>query len=514
MKKITLIISLSLLFSSCSWVEKFSSKEEEEIEQYRAPKSVKINKDVLFTESLRVKNFYKENEYFTVWTEEQNRKDFLDGISNLEQEGIDLMKYDMAKMAMYHAKYENLNLYEKIQADIVFTDSFLKITKNLVHGKVNPNKYYSDWVAPLKEVNFNQLLLEALTDKNIDEALKQQIPSNAYYLGIKEAIASYQTLPKDTLLSLKATDHSKIKKKLNYWNDGSFSSFDSSWDEEAKDALKHFQKRHGLYPSGNITEETLTQLNVSKDYRLKQLRVNLERARWFYKELGENYVLVNLPEFKLFLYENGSLVETHDVIIGKQERATPILSSTFNNLVINPTWTVPPTILKNDLVPKASANRSYFVNNKITIFDKKGKVVSPGSWDSENFKNYRYVQKPGGSNSLGLIKFNFPNDHMVYLHDTNNRTMFEHKKRDLSSGCVRVKDPFDLATRILEIEGSDYDREKLDTLVARGETKTIPLKKKVNVHQLYWTAWKNDQGVQFRNDIYSLDDGLYKKLVN
>lgn len=513
MKKINLILGLSLLLSGCNWIEQFSGNNSQEIEQYRAPKSVEINKDLLFTKSLRVKNFYKENDYFTVWIEEKNRIDFLNAIQNLEIDGIDLSQYKISNLVSYNNNYESLNLYEKIQADILYTDSFLSIVKNLVHGKINPNKYYSDWVVDLKAVNFNQLLLAGVTDENIDEIIENEVPSNTYYKGIKEAIVAYNKLPKDSLTHLKASDYSNIKKKLNYWNDADFSSFENSWNDDAKEALKKFQKRHGIFPSGNINAETLVQLNVSKEYRLKQLRANLERARWFYKDLGENYVLVNLPEFKLFLYENGDLVETHDVIIGKLERATPILSSTFNNLIINPTWTVPPTILKNDLVPKASANRGYFASQRMTILDKKGNAVDPIDWNPEAYKSYRYVQKPGNTNALGLIKFNFPNDHMVYLHDTNNKTMFSNKKRDLSSGCVRVKDPFALATRILEIEGSSYDREMLDTLVARGNTKTIPLKKKVNVHQLYWTAWNDDQGVQFRNDIYSLDEGLYKRLV-
>lgn len=512
MKKICLILSIAFILNSCNWNESLLG-DKDEIKQYRLPESILINKDKLFTKSLFVKNFYKENNYFTVWISQKNRTDFLNQILKLKKEGVAIEKVDISYLLFGNMRFDSLNKYEKIDLDLAYTDAFFTMLKQAVHGKVNPNKYYSDWVAPQKQLDFNQLLLTALNENKVEQTFIDNIPNNNYYNGIKEAIVYYENLPKDTLVGFHNSDVVKIKKKLNYYSDAEFSDLNTDLNEEFKDGLKKFQKRHGIYPSGNITEETLNALNVSKEKRLEQLRVNLERARWFYNDLGENYVLVNLPECKLFLYENGNLVETHDVIIGKNERRTPVLSSVFSNLVINPTWTVPPTILKNDLVPKASASRSYFANHRMTIYDKKGKVVEPGNWNPSEYKSYRYVQKPGSGNALGLIKFDFPNAHSVYLHDTNNRSAFAQKKRDLSSGCVRVKDPFELAMRILEIEGSTYNREQIDTLVVREKTKIIPLKKKVNVHQLYWTAWKDDQGIQFRNDIYSLDDNLYKKLI-
>ena len=203
------------------------------------------------------------------------------------------------------------------------------------------------------------------------------------------------------------------------------------------------------------------------------------------------------------------------MIIGKKERRTPVLSSAFNGIIVNPKWTVPPTILKNDVVPKATANRGYFASNRLTIFDKKsGKQVSAENWNPANYSGYRYVQQTGKLNSLGLIKFDFPNKHMVYLHDTNNRSRFVENNRALSSGCVRVEDPFDLAKAIFQIEGVNVERADLDTLVAREKTKNIKLNKKVNVHQVYFTAVIDKTGsIKILNDVYSLDNILYKRLI-
>ncbi len=431
----------------------------------------------------------------------------------LEKDEINIQHLQLTKLAFRHRDYNKMNLDEKSEIDIAFTNTFFTVSKLFIHGKINPNKYYSDWIVPQRELDFFRELEQVLSDASFQDFFEKYTPKNGYYNGIKDAIQIYKKLPNDTLLNISYHDISKIKKKLNYYNDAQFSDFSDNISVDFTEALKRFQKRHGLFPNGKIDDETLIELNVSKEDRLRQLKVNLERARWFYNDLGQHYVMVNLPECKLFLFSNGNLLQQHDIIIGTNERKTPILSSSFNNLILNPTWTIPPTILKNDVVPKATYNLDYFSNNRITIYDKKDKAVDPLNWNSDLFKNYRYVQSPGSNNALGLIKFDFPNSHSVYLHDTSNRSFFLRKNRDLSSGCVRVKDPFDLAIEILKIEAIDYSMADLENIINIGNTKRIPLKQKVKIHQHYWTAWKDENGIQFRKDIYQLDKALYKRLI-
>jgi murein L,D-transpeptidase YcbB/YkuD len=199
--------------------------------------------------------------------------------------------------------------------------------------------------------------------------------------------------------------------------------------------------------------------------------------------------------------------------VGVLTRKTAVLSSTFNTIILNPTWTVPPTILEEDLLPAATKKRGYFASKNITIYDKKNNIVSAWHWNPEKYKNYRYVQTPGDNNSLGNVKFNFINRYSVYLHDTNHRDYFSKSSRSLSSGCVRVENPLPLAQYMLQ--DRYWTMERICEVIATKKTTTIPLKEKIDIHQLYWTAWMNRDGnMEFRQDIYNLDDELYEKLRN
>lgn len=281
--------------------------------------------------------------------------------------------------------------------------------------------------------------------------------------------------------------------------------------KEIYSALENKIPTNLFYKNLKSEFQKLTDFNSNK---AKKIIVNMERSRWLPDDMGEYYVWVNIPEERLRVFESGIETKQHRVVTGKPERKTPVLSSVFNQLVINPTWTVPPTILKNDVVPKASENRGYFLQQRLKIVDKAtGVVISPENWNPDRFNSYRYVQATGSMNALGLIKFNFPNDHMVYLHDTNNRSVFNRTERALSSGCVRVENPFSLAEKILSIEGSKWTRSDLDTLVKREKTKFIELKKIVHIHQTYLTAYVENGQLKMFNDVYDLDEGLYKRIA-
>jgi murein L,D-transpeptidase YcbB/YkuD len=229
--------------------------------------------------------------------------------------------------------------------------------------------------------------------------------------------------------------------------------------------------------------------------------------------MGKEYVIVNIPDYKLVLVENTDTIRTHKVIVGRDKRPTPILSSKLTHVVFNPTWTVPPTILREDVIPSITRNRRYLAQTNIKIFDSKGNEVSAGNWKLSRAKGYRYVQSPGTFNSLGMVKFVFPNRFSIYLHDTNHRDFFGKQKRSLSSGCVRVENPLELVETLLG-EGSNWDLEKITKILQSEKTKHIKLQNKIDIHILYWTAWSENNQLIFRDDIYNLDGDLYQKLRN
>lgn len=419
-----------------------------------AEKKFLIEKPLLFGKNEQITTFYANNDFETVWQDSLNRNELISAIIDSRYDGVLPESYPLAKLIKAHWDYQNLSIPELKKADIDFSENFFKIANQLASGKVNPKKLYGDWEPYIQEFDYVLLLEKSLVEKNIHKTLEDIKPKSELYLKYKKAFAKYvPIISKDT-----------------------------------------------------VSAEGLMQ---------KKIWVNFERTKWLQPDLGENYVWINLPEYRLQLIQNNQIVETHKVIVGKKERRTPVLSSSFSGIIINPKWTVPPTILKKDLVPKATANRGYFESNRLTIYDKKtGKQIDPENWNPENYGAYRYVQQTGRLNSLGQIKFDFPNKHMVYLHDTNNRAMFGVANRALSSGCVRVENPFGLAETIFKLEGKNILRSEMDTLAHYEKTKNFKLNQKVNVHQVYFTAVIDSTGyVKILNDIYALDNRLYKRLI-
>lgn len=484
-----------------------------------------IDSLLLREKPLPLKTFYRTNNFTTVWTDEADRKSLHKAIEEATLDGLLPSDYNIKALL----KFENsktITEEECIAYDVLMTESFRKLANHLFKGKVKASGLYYDWALAPKSLNANILLTEVLKRHNIDEVLDRCRPKNPIYVGLRKSLQYLNELPSDdslskititTRLTLKdsSTVVMDIKKRLAYWKDlSSKDAQNNIYDYKTVKALKHFQQRHGIYPDGNLNNRTVAALNTSKAKRMEQVVTNLERWRWFANDFGERAIVINIPNYRMDVIENAiDTVETYRIVVGKPERRTPILYSMLNFLVINPTWTVPPTILKEDLTPSATKDRSYFANHNMKIFYGRDTTeTTPEEWIPEKADHYRYVQSPGENNSLGLVKFNFRNSYSVYLHDTNHRELFSRGQRALSSGCVRVQDPLKLAGYILDKEDTGWTEEKLQEIIALGKTENVGLKKGTHVHQLYWTAWMDKDGLQFRNDIYNLDKVLYNKL--
>ena len=469
-----------------------------------------------------VKNFYKVNNYQTVWINSKNRTALINFIKSIEPDGLLPETYNIANLENYELKTKTQR--ECIDYDIMLSVSFRKVAKHLFKGVLTARSVYRDWDLPAKKFNANKLLTQALSDNAVEQLLTKCRPEHPIYAGLQKSFVFINALPDDTsypkissvkpiVLNTSNSAVPAIKRRLAYWKDLKSADTTTIYDRKTFLAVKRFQSRNGIYNDGIINSKTIEALNITKSERLATVILNLERWKWFPRDFGEKAVVINLPDYLLTVVEkNKDTVDVYKVVIGKPERRTPVLVSKFNYLVINPTWTVPPTILKEDLIPDATEDRTYFANRNMKIYDWKNNEIAPDEWDPLTPDQYYYVQGPGPGNSLGAVKFNFNNSHTVYLHDTNHKQYFRRAHRALSSGCVRVQDPFRLATYLLQEEEDDGTEEKLNEMVASKETKKVFLTSTAYVHQLYWTAWMSSNGLQFRDDIYNLDDALYKKL--
>jgi L,D-transpeptidase YcbB len=280
------------------------------------------------------------------------------------------------------------------------------------------------------------------------------------------------------------------------------------FDSFVEAAVKRFQARHGLGQSGVVNEATLTELNVPAAARLQQLETNVVRLRAYSGDLGSRFVIVNIPAASVETVENGVVYSHHAAGVGKIDRQSPIMQTKATEINFNPFWTVPPSLIKKDLIPKMKADPNYLTDEKIRVFNKEGQEVSPSSidWNTEEATHYKYRQDTGADlNSLGFVRINIPNPYGVYMHDTPSKGIFGDDFRFVSSGCVRVQDVRDYVAWLLK-DTPGWGRDEIDAVIRSGDRQDVKLTQPVNVYWIYVTAWATPDGVvQFRQDIYQRD---------
>lgn len=284
---------------------------------------------------------------------------------------------------------------------------------------------------------------------------------------------------------------------------GTSDKFDSNVDA----AVKRFQGRHGFPSDGVIGTYTLAALNVPADVRLGQLETNLVRLRSMSGFLGDRYVMVNIPAAQIEAVEGNRVAQRHTAVVGKIDRQSPILNSKITNIVINPYWNAPVSIVEKDIIPLMQKDPNYLKDNAIRIYGPDGQEIDPVNvnWGSNEAAGYRLRQDPGKGSAMASMKINFPNPHAVYMHDTPKQGLFNKIMRFESSGCVRVQNVRDLGVWLLK-DTQGWDRRTIESTIVSASSQEVPLSTPVPVYFTYVTAWSTGDGaVHFRDDIYKRD---------
>nr|MBX2840689.1 L,D-transpeptidase family protein [Flammeovirgaceae bacterium] len=407
------------------------------------------------------------------------------------------------------------------QTEEAFTKAFFQLSQINLYGYVTPSDVPAvAWHLPSRNRNFVSALDYAIDNDNIHSALLSILPQNPEYEALihfknkYEIIAEnggWPTLPEEiTKLELGDTSSNilVLRMRLIITDDLARQYEDGlEYDENVAIAVSHYQKRNGLLVDGRIGKNTLENLNVPVEDRLKQLLVNIERYKWLPENQGEKFIWVNIPDYTLQYVEYGQVVREHVVVTGAKKHQTPCFNSYIKNVVLNPYWNVPYSITKDEIAPKLSEDAEYLLNKNYEVLNGWGKnnVLEPGEELNLKSGNYRVRQKPGPGNALGRVKFNLPNNWSIYLHDTPSKSYFQRTHRAYSHGCVRVKDPRDLAAAVLNSSG-DWNRSEIDEVINSGATKEIGVKDHVNVYIVYMTAFIDSDGnLQLREDVYGRD---------
>ena len=474
--------------------------------------------------------FFEARAFKPAWTGGQDPEALLAAIRRLDEDGLTPADYHLAAIeSLLAAESKPASAEAEADLQVLLTDAVAALVDHVRYGKVLPVTLDPRWNVdprvgtPALETTLAELAAAAAPAGAID-ALK---PTQFIYAGLKKELGrlrgvakagGWAIIPAGPALKPGARDPrvTLIRKRLAATGElpSSAPLDNEAYDQDVAAAVKVFQERHRFTADGTLGKTTLDGLNVSVASRIDQVRINLERARWVVGGLSDSFVLVNLPAFKVYFIRDGKNVWETRAQVGKQARETPAFRADLRYLVLNPDWTVPPGI-QADVLAGMRKGQNTIARKGLTILDRQGKPVDPASidWAKASEKNFGYTlrQPPGPDNALGRVKFIFPNEHFVFLHDTPSKELFSADQRTFSSGCIRVENPLDFASVLLERDG--WTRERVQGAIDAGDSQTVLLKTPLPVLIVYWTVSVGAAGdLHFARDVYNLDASVLRGL--
>lgn len=534
-KQLSVLMILSSVFISPTSLlaadPELASEVPQGIEQLLRSDKLTIRGADILTKGL-ILDSYEDHGFAPYWSSPDKIEELLKLLNGAADHGLKPADYNIEVLnQVLELRQQQTSAQIEAEVDILLTESLFRYGYHRRFGKVKGSEL--DPNINFRRQTFHQqapsrTLEQALESSSLSDFIEIAAPTGPVYRQLQTKMKFYRDIaskggwasipdgptlrpgdsdPRVAIIRerLAATGHLDINPNRD----------PTVYDEQLGEAVKAFQIRHQLDADGVAGKQTFAAMNVPVKHRVDQIRLSLERLRWVKEEAVDRMVIVNIAGFRGFFFKGGVLKWETRVMVGKNYRKTPIFRGDIAYLEFNPTWTIPPGILRNDILPAIRKDPDYLASKNIQVIDRNGTIIDPSTVDwTRHIKSapYTFRQTPGPHNALGTVKFIFPNQHFVFLHDTPHRELFAKSERNFSSGCIRVEDPLNLAELILN-DPVKYNRSALESMVDSRDTQRVNLRPKVPVIILYITAGIGADGeIRFYKDIYSRDQKVLDAL--
>jgi hypothetical protein len=472
--------------------------------------------------------FYASNNYTSVWIHQKGlssiTKQFLQVLDSLQYDALNPEKYYYTNLKQRAISILNeKNMDSIMQFELDMTNSFFTASKDLALGSNRLVKMNKDWKTKNDSLFNESALLKKCTDGiSITAAFESIRPNHPWYKKFKDeyckllnniqpdSVLTITDLRDSVSIGFNSPSVAILRKKIHREVGLPLDTISTMWAEDLLEAVRRFQFKNQIKPTGKFVTVTLTALKTKTADKLKKRAINMERFRWMRHEFKQPFIWVNVPKMELDYYDKDSVEFNMRVVVGKISRKTPTLDAKIENIVFSPPWNVPETIMREEVVPGISRRGgSYLSRRGLRATDSRGRPVNPSVINSSNYRRFNISQAPGYRSSLGEVKFNMPNPWAIYLHDTPHREDFVKHYRAYSSGCIRVHKPKEFAEFLIQ-DPSLYSYNKIDSICKMRRTISYPMKREIAVHIVYLTNGIDSNGnIMYLKDVYGWDKNMY-----
>lgn len=461
-----------------------------------------------------VKSLYKTFNQTLLWLDGKGVHQprvaaLLNTIANADSDALHLEAFPLADLdRSLHALGDKPTADQLADADVTLSAAYVTYGESMLTGQLSPQGLNQSWHINSQDEKVDSALTLSLRSDDLTAGLVRMRPQDPVYDSLRVALARYRTIvknggwsavPEGKALKRGQTDSparlSALRARLAAEGYLSDTATVQNYDQALAGAVADFQSTHSIAVDSMLGKETVDALNVTADYRLAEIAANLERYRWMPRDLGTRYIMVNVPQFYLHAYDSGQKALDMKVIVGQEyeDKATPVFADSMEYVVFRPYWNVTPSIAAKEIYPKLAADPNYLEENDMEEYNDHGV--------------HGVRQRPGPKNALGFVKFLFPNDYNIYLHDTPNHELFNKDVRAFSHGCIRLEHPAELAQWVL-----GWPADRVDAAMHGSDNHQVNLPKKIPVYIVYFTAFEDDGRLKFGNDLYDRDNKLVAEM--